>query len=570
MPEDRRRIQTAVLGDADSDEPLLLPLEAIELSAFRRRHQDDTYWCGLLLGGCGGRLTTKLYTDRVCHFSHLPDPDGAPHVCGRHARGVSSADHLYVRSATAAWLEGRGDRADFTFARPDGAPIGSVVDIRWRDAALRVHLDREVPPRWDQGHEPVLGVSVPVDRDTLVRHRYVHRIRLDSEGTTRRVRIGTEEFARPVEWFGLDECATTEHGLSTPAVERIVRSRRTPPPLRWPTGAKARKGPDPHARAQSLLRRLAEARKIEAVVEVHRVCYEIRILTGVDDRTRERLTSELADARAWLDLQIEVRRALFSRLAEATTGRDAEELGVLLVRANATAGYDRNDEETRIADAAADRIAALREEGREAQVNPSRRVQAIIDDLRLPGRSLSPTQVGHRVEQLVRAATEAGSFLAPRQVAAVAYWKSRAALDRTTSPAATSPSARAGGERRPTRKRTLQEQVARRFWIKETCPLCLAGKGRECVNVDPIGTGQARPLPHDERLRPILDERKARVLERDRASSSRPRRPDEVACPDCASEPGATCTTRRGPHRARVERARELTRRQREPREPGP
>ncbi|MFE7707254.1 hypothetical protein ACFU6I_15910 [Streptomyces sp. NPDC057486] len=44
-------------------EPLTLPLEAIELDAFRRRCGDDTFWCELLLGGCGGQLTTKLYTD---------------------------------------------------------------------------------------------------------------------------------------------------------------------------------------------------------------------------------------------------------------------------------------------------------------------------------------------------------------------------------------------------------------------------------------------------------------------------------------------------------------------------
>ncbi|MFJ8025529.1 hypothetical protein [Streptomyces sp. NPDC096311] len=60
---DRRQIETAVLGAADSEEPLMLPLEAIELDAFRRRHGSDTFWCGLLLGGCGLQLTTKLYTD---------------------------------------------------------------------------------------------------------------------------------------------------------------------------------------------------------------------------------------------------------------------------------------------------------------------------------------------------------------------------------------------------------------------------------------------------------------------------------------------------------------------------
>lgn len=33
---DRRQIQTAVLGSAESEDPLMLPLEAIELDAFRR------------------------------------------------------------------------------------------------------------------------------------------------------------------------------------------------------------------------------------------------------------------------------------------------------------------------------------------------------------------------------------------------------------------------------------------------------------------------------------------------------------------------------------------------------
>lgn len=47
----------------------MLPLETIELDAFRRRHEHDTFWCRLLFGGCGLQLTTKLYTDRVCSLS---------------------------------------------------------------------------------------------------------------------------------------------------------------------------------------------------------------------------------------------------------------------------------------------------------------------------------------------------------------------------------------------------------------------------------------------------------------------------------------------------------------------
>jgi hypothetical protein len=66
---DRRRIQTAVLGSVDSQEPLVLPLEAIELDAFRKRYEGQTFWCGSWLGGCGRQLTTKLYVDRVCSLS---------------------------------------------------------------------------------------------------------------------------------------------------------------------------------------------------------------------------------------------------------------------------------------------------------------------------------------------------------------------------------------------------------------------------------------------------------------------------------------------------------------------
>ncbi len=47
----------------------MLPLEAIELGAFRQRYEGDSFWCGLLSGGCGLQLTTKLYPDRVCSLS---------------------------------------------------------------------------------------------------------------------------------------------------------------------------------------------------------------------------------------------------------------------------------------------------------------------------------------------------------------------------------------------------------------------------------------------------------------------------------------------------------------------
>ncbi|GAA3085061.1 hypothetical protein GCM10010449_06030 [Streptomyces rectiviolaceus] len=55
LHRDRRQSQTAVLGSTDSEEPLMLPLEAIDLDAFRHRHEHHTFRCGLLLDGCGGQ-----------------------------------------------------------------------------------------------------------------------------------------------------------------------------------------------------------------------------------------------------------------------------------------------------------------------------------------------------------------------------------------------------------------------------------------------------------------------------------------------------------------------------------
>ncbi|MFG2386737.1 hypothetical protein [Streptomyces avermitilis] len=78
-----------------------------------------------------------------------------------------------MRSATIAWLRDRNEQVDLDFAHPQGAPIGSVVDIRVKHAGLSLHLDQSVEPAWDQdGCEPVLGVSVPVDPDTECRCRW--------------------------------------------------------------------------------------------------------------------------------------------------------------------------------------------------------------------------------------------------------------------------------------------------------------------------------------------------------------------------------------------------------------
>lgn len=547
MRRDRRQIQTAVLGRAESEEPLVLPLEAIELDAFRNLHENDSFWCGLLLGGCGGQLTTKLYTDRVCHFAHHPGPDGQPHICGRRARGISSADHLYVKSAAAAWFRNRGEEADIAFAQPNGAPVGSLVDITFRHRRLHVHLDQALAPVWDDdGIEPVLGMSVPVDRDTLIRRWYVHRIRLDSEGTARRVRIGTEAFARPVEWFELDTCTMTERGLSTPAVEKIIRSRTSRPAPAW-TAGRTRTAPDAELRAQVLLRQLADARKVEAVVVVTRLCGQIADVTGAKKETQVQLAAAVADAGRWLEQQTEVRRSLLADLEAAVDAGHTQRVRTLLTHVNATAGSDRTEEETRVVGAAADHVATVASAAAE-------RVRTLLEDLRRLPRGLAAHLLRPQVQQLIQAAAEVGR-LGPRQENQVAAWKARAGLSK---PAPAQTAAPRPAVVQPHRHPQLHKQVARRHWMKTSCPRCRVGSGQECVVDDGSRSRQVRHVPHDERLQPIIDERRER--QRNQPKPPPPWQVYEVTCPDCGQGADARCTTPGGPHRSRVERAKEFTR----------
>ncbi|WP_159400370.1 hypothetical protein [Streptomyces sp. XY431] len=334
MPGDKRRIQTAVLGSANSDEPLILPLEAIELDAFRRRHTEDSFWCGLLLGGCGERLTTKLYTDRVCHFAHLPDPTGL-HRCERRARDVSSADHLYVKSAATTWLLGLEHQGVAHLREP----LGSVVDIVFehQDRGMRLHLDSAVAPAWDEDRlEPVLGTAVPVDVDTLVRRRYIHRVRLDSAGTSREVRIGTQAPARGTEWFSLDECHMSPDGFRTPAVEEILATAK---PTVWrpasfvtprkPTAAQRLEGA---LRSGSILILESECRAVESGGPYQGA--EEQIVAGL-----------LEQARQWLDQQKRLRADLFGRLAHAVKHGDEQAVHSLLVQVNFKAARDRTLQE---------------------------------------------------------------------------------------------------------------------------------------------------------------------------------------------------------------------------------
>ncbi|MFF4291711.1 hypothetical protein ACFY0R_41535, partial [Streptomyces sp. NPDC001633] len=274
---------------------------------------------------------------------------------------------------------------------------------------------------------------------------------------------------------------------------------------------------------------------------------QIADVTGATQETQAQLAAAAADARHWLEQQTEVRRSLFADLDAAVATGHTQQVRALLTRVNATASHDRTEEENRVVGAAADHVASVASAAAE-------RVHALLEDLRRLPRDVAAYLLRPRVQQLIQAAAEAGG-LGPRQEAQIAAWKARAGLNK---PAPVQTAAPRASVEQPRRRPQLHKQVARRHWMKTSCPRCRVGSGQECVVDDGSRSRQVRHVPHDERLQPIIDERRER--QRNQPKPPPPWRVYEVTCPDCGQGADARCTTPGGPHRSRVERAKEFTR----------
>ncbi|MFJ9692654.1 hypothetical protein [Kitasatospora sp. NPDC101183] len=213
---DRRLIQTAVVGSPDSDEPAICPEDPQELDLFRLENTGTTWWCGLNLpGGCGRQLTTRRCDDkRICHFAHYPSAGDEHDIqCGRLARGMDSADHLFMKADLAAWLKAQGIAVTFDFPEPRGsAVVSDLADGR----RLLIHLDRTQPVNWDDAHvtEFLLGTGVLIPPDRLTARGYVHRVRYESERDGRRpLIIGTQRPGR-TDWSDLRALILTPQGFA--------------------------------------------------------------------------------------------------------------------------------------------------------------------------------------------------------------------------------------------------------------------------------------------------------------------------------------------------------------------
>ncbi|MFD3999075.1 hypothetical protein [Streptomyces sp. NPDC058583] len=321
MGVDNRQIQTAVLADPESDDPVVCPTDADELDEFRGEFAGTTFWCGILLGGCGGQLLTRRGNVRVSHFAHFPDPDGLLPECGRRSRGVASADHLYVRAATQTWLRRQGHTPRYRYIDRDDAPVGSLVEIELDGRTLLLHMDPATPPDWDaaQAGDIILGPGVQVDYRTLVRRGYVNRVKFVSEGNQRVMMLGTELPHVGTDWdFELADCTVDEHGrLITPVVTRIEAARAAAE--RAPVPRPRSEKPEAPVQIGTLTRLINTAvqKKETTTVRELRDTAQLQV-PRCEGQALEHLQRAIDYANGLLDEQDRVRRRLFAGLNEAT------------------------------------------------------------------------------------------------------------------------------------------------------------------------------------------------------------------------------------------------------------
>ncbi|SEG83178.1 hypothetical protein SAMN05216223_11414 [Actinacidiphila yanglinensis] len=238
---DHRLVQTAVIGHKESDVPVILPMDATDLDVWRKLHPAYTYWCGLQLGGCGGALSDKRYTHKVCHFAHHPT---AP-ICHRTANGESSADHLFIKQGVRRLLDGHQVRGTVQTRNLGNGP-GDAVDVQIPASrrTLRFQLAPLDYPAWRRATDElsaeadridwILAADGPITQHLLGRHGYCMRVRCETVGGDRRVHIGAEAPDQTVSWTPLEDCVLTTSGIVTPHVEQIRLSRHRPKPFAFP------------------------------------------------------------------------------------------------------------------------------------------------------------------------------------------------------------------------------------------------------------------------------------------------------------------------------------------------
>ncbi|MEU6846299.1 hypothetical protein ABZ930_30935 [Streptomyces sp. NPDC046716] len=456
---DRRLIQTAVLDAADSLDPLVLPVEAIELDAFRARYRGHTFWCGSWLGGCGRQLTTKLYVDRVCHYAHHADTDEHREACGRRARGVASADHLYVRAGAEDMLRTRGSTGTARCVLPEQSGAVPLVAVS-EGPGVTFHLPDATPPDWTafarNPRTAVLAENLRVPLNVQQQVHFVHRVRCTSDGTRRLVELGTQT-ADGTSWYPIHSCTFTAAGLSTPALDpgrSLARPALSSPPRAASTGK-------------------------QLPPEIRRLTAQIATARAARDLTQMRLLLDECDAvlarRGYHQPALSQARDAAQQWLTEHSRRDAQRGGMRLARARADEPVSRPPD-------------------RPAGASPARQGR---DPARARSQTLAQLQIAldreHYGDVRVLLATlrqlpvRKGQTASPAQQELINAARAKVSDFRRL------------GE--------LQEKVPRRRWITTPCPACRARSGDECYDRARGRPALHRPGGHDERLRAVLARR---------------------------------------------------------------
>ncbi|OOC52429.1 MULTISPECIES: hypothetical protein [Nocardiopsis] len=291
MPtEDRRLVQTAVTGHAESAEPAYMPIDPDEAEKFRdqARALQKSHWCGVLLGGCGGQLSLKIVRERdtVPHFAHR----AGSNLCARLAKGAEatlgghSADHLYAHRHLRTWMRDHEDvgvaaEAPPTFVGLTPGRACTELIVPTGGKPLRLVFTH------DLDHELLAAAKSPQAREymwlvrandavtrSLVANGVSYRpFRLaDDAHHERALQVGFRDGSGEVEWVPLAECAL--RGDSLTRSRPVARSPLTSAP-RETTVTEAAQTPDPLEQAMASLRQVlaqGDAANVRALAEVLR------------------------------------------------------------------------------------------------------------------------------------------------------------------------------------------------------------------------------------------------------------------------------------------------------------
>lgn len=308
-----------------------------------------------------------------------------------------------------------------------------------------------------------------------------------------------------------------------------------------PPGKKQGSAPDTWA--QELIRKLLYARRTASISLAESVCTESAALIGVSPHMEEKLDAAVRHGRLWMEKQTAERERLFANLKRAVADRRHRRVRALLKQAKTVTKADTSELENHAISVATDYLTAV-------TTANTKHLNALLDGLNRLPRYVDPDVFYAKVHELAQAAHEVDN-ISPQRQAQVGTWRKRAGLPDEDS---------RGRPRRASRSRKgrLYRQVAEEDQLMKSCPRCGAGIGLPCLA--DTKANEAQGVPHDERIQPVIDQRQ------EEQRTLRPWRVYEVGCPDCGRGVDARCATSGGPHRSRVELAKDLTRR----REPHP